>query len=81
MEEKEIVKEEVTNGGGVFLKGLLVGRISRSSGRYSVGSRPGKELRADIKEKGNAALKMQREFNEDSRTRAKAALEACKTPR
>ena len=59
MEEKkkEIAGQEVTSTGGLFLKGLLVGGILGAVAGILLAPRPGKELRAEIKEKGDAALK------------------------
>jgi len=78
MEEKEIVRQEVTSGGGISLKGLLVGAILGVVAGILLAPKPGKELRAEIKEKGSAALEDAKRVYEDSRTRAKAALEAAK---
>ncbi len=76
--EKEITTQEITNGGGVFLKGLLVGGILGVVAGILLAPKPGKELRTDIKEKGETAIKDAKRIYEDSRTRAKAALEAAK---
>ena len=76
--EKEITAQEMTNGVGVFLKGLLVGGILGAVAGILLAPKPGRELRADIKEKGETAIKDAKRVYEDSRTRAKAALEAAK---
>ncbi len=76
--EKEITTEEMMNGAGIFLKGLLVGGILGVVAGILLAPKPGKELRAEIKEKGDAAIKDAKRVYEDSRTRAKAALEAAK---
>ncbi len=76
--EKEIATEEMMNGAGIFLKGLLVGGILGAVAGILLAPRPGRELRADIKDKGETAIKDAKRIYEDSRTRAKAALEAAK---
>lgn len=76
--EKEITAQDTTNGASVFLKGFLVGGILGAVAAILLAPKPGKELRAEIKEKGDAALKEAKRVYEDSRSRAKAALEAAK---
>ncbi len=76
--EKEITTQEMKNGGGIFLKGLLFGGILGAVAGILLAPRPGRALRADIKEKGGTAIKDAKRIYEDSRTRAKAAFEAAK---
>ncbi len=75
MEEKE---KEMTDGVGSFLKGLLVGGILGAVAGILLAPKPGKDMRADVRERGEAAIKDAKRIYEDSRTRAKAALEAAK---
>jgi gas vesicle protein len=66
---------EKGNGLSIFLRGLLTGAILGGLVGILFAPKSGKELRAEIKEKGAEAFEDAKEFYSDARGKAKAILE------
>lgn len=64
--------------GGNFLKGLLIGSFLGVLAGVLFAPKSGKELRADIKEKGSEVLKGTKEILDDARAKAKAIIDEAK---